>query len=171
MNRNGWGLPEMIILSTVILIALFVATLNAKRLSKEINHPQTTVKKEIVNTNKVNKEGHNNTSSEDNNKNSSNTNSLNDNENIDESVYTNIENKMVNSSIEYIKNKYSTVNKVNIIVNYQQLLELDKTLNEEMSKYNCKGYVKVHFDEINDYYTPYLKCNNYMTSGYDSNNE
>ncbi len=182
MNKRGWGLPEMIILSAIIIIALIIAAFNIKKLSSTIDAPhiETTeeeTNKDITVDNKNDKEDEDNEKNEEINENEinnddkdeENTNDTNNNyEQKNNEEYLSIEGKMVEAAIRYITNNYNITNKATIIVDKSHLIEQDKNLENDMSNYNCNGYVTVTSDSINNYYTPYLKCDSYTTSGYNS---
>lgn len=179
MNKRGWGMPEMIILSAVIIIALVIAAFNIKKLTGRIDVPHIGIgeeeaNKDITVDNKEDKDKNDNeetNTSETNNdeKNEENTNETNNNyEQKNNGEYLAIEGKMVEAAIKYITNNYTITNKATIIVDKSHLIEQDKNLENDMSNYNCDGYVTVTSDSINNYYTPYLKCDSYTTSGYNS---
>lgn len=179
MNKRGWGMPEMIILSAVIIIALVIAAFNIKKLTGRIDVPHIGIgeeeaNKDITVDNKEDKDKNDdeetNTSETNNDeKNEENTNETNNNyEQKNNEEYISIEGKMVEAAIKYITNNYTITNKATIIVDKSHLIEQDKNLENDMSNYNCDGYVTVTSDSINNYYTPYLKCDSYTTSGYNS---
>ena len=147
LNNRGWGLTDYLLIVSVIIIALFGASVLIIRLSNGLkdNMKVNTLKtEETINSN--NKQDPEES----------------DNENIN---YQLIEQKMNKASIKYIEIYYKDIGDSGVIVDKQHLLELDDTLEKEMSKDNCKGYVEVKKIDNTIGYTPYLKCNNYSTNG------
>ena len=150
LNNRGWGLTDYLLIVSVIIIALFGASVLIIRLSnglKENMKVNISKTEETINSNNNN----NKQESEESN-----------NENIN---YKLVEQKMNKASIKHIEIYYKDIGDSGVIVDKQHLLELDDTLEKEMSKDNCKGYVEVKKIDNTIGYTPYLKCNNYSTNG------
>lgn len=149
LNNRGWGLTDYLLIVSVIIIALFGASVLIIRLSNglkenmKVNTPKT---EETINTNTNIQEPE-----ED------------DNEDIN---YQLVEQKMNDAANKYIETYYNnTVGDSGIIVDKQHLLELDNSLEKEMSKDNCNGYVEVKKANEKISYTSYLKCDNHSTNG------
>ena len=150
LNNKGWGLSDYLIILSVIIIALFVTSVLIIRLSnglKENMRPGLTKETSNVDTNNTEEK-------------------INEETTTDEVNYQTIEQKMNSAAVKYIETYYNnTVGDSGIIVDKQHLLELDSSIETEMSKDNCKGYVEVKKANDKTAYTPYLKCDNYSTSG------
>ena len=156
MNNKGWGLAEMLILCSVLVIALLLASFYIRSLGRTINgkieHNNT------VNAEQSNKED-NTLDTEENSTNSNNN-----------EVYTRIENKMELLSQRYIYDMYSNeVDETTIIVDMKHLLEQDfeKELENMIDNYSCKGYSKVYKVETIIYYDAYIDCDEYTTKGFE----
>lgn len=163
MNKKGWGLPEMILLSSIIIMALMIVVINVKKISNNINTPNNNTEKANSNSknndNEISRSENNNSTTNDNSNSNKQTNSNNLN-------ITSIESKMINEAKKYIDNNQLYNNIGSIIVDKSHLIEQDEDLKNEMTNENCNGYVKVDNDGTNNYYTPYLKCDLYLTEGY-----
>lgn len=168
MNKKGWGLPEMIILSSIIIMALLIACLNIKKLDNDINRINSNSEKNEEEKNKTN---YNNTNSSKDDSNTDINNNVDTNKDIvnDIAKYLSIETQMVDSATEYIDNNYIISSQDTVIVDKIHLIEQDHELENNMSTYNCNGYVRVVSDGTSNYYTPFLKCDSYTTSGYNEN--
>ena len=160
MDNKGWGLPEMLILSAIIIFALMIAVINIKKLGNNIE----------ANSSKITKEENVITSNEEGPTSDEPDSSLQTDIKNNDS-YVDIENKMIKASQQYIEQNFTIEDNITIIVDESHLIEQDSTLSDDMSKDNCGGYVKVTNDNINFYYTPYLKCDNYVSDGYNNSYE
>lgn len=147
LNNRGWGLTDYLLIVSVIIIALFSASILIIRLGnglKENMKVNTYNTEETINSNKQELEE-------------------NDNKDIN---YQLVEQKMNDAATKYIETYYNNkVGDSGIIVDKQHLLELESSLEKEMSKDNCKGYVEVKKDNEKISYTSYLKCDNHSTNG------
>ncbi|MBQ7137318.1 MAG: hypothetical protein IJO43_05015 [Bacilli bacterium] len=151
MNNKGWGLAEMLILCSILVVSLLLASFYIRSLGRSIKgqneHNNTTVNVEHSNK-------------EENNTNSNNN-----------EVYTRIENKIELLSQRYIYNMYNNqIDETTIIVDMQHLLEQDneKELDDMVDNYSCKGYSKVYKVETIIYYDSYIDCDEYTTTGFES---
>jgi len=157
MNNKGWGLAEMLILCSILVISLLMASFYIRSLGRNI-----TEQKEHNNT--VNAEQSNKKD------NTSNIEQNNTNSNSNE-VYNKIENRIELLSQRYIYNMYNNeVDETTIIVDMQHLLEQDyeKELENIIDSYSCKGYSKVYKVETIIYYDSYIDCDEYTTTGFES---
>ena len=154
LNNKGWGLSDFLIIISVIIIALFGASVLVVRLNNGLKENMRTG---IIKTNNVdNNESTNNIEETITEEETSNT----------EINYQTVEQKMNSVAIKYIETYYNNiVSDSEIIVDKQHLLELDGSLGTEMSKDNCNGYVEVKKTGDKVGYTSYLKCDNYSTNG------
>lgn len=89
-----------------------------------------------------------------------------------EITYYDIEIKLVNSARKYMKNNYPNLKEdIEIPIKLDTLIENNyiapikdlKTFNE------CNGYVLFSIKNNNIEYNPYIKCDNYITVGYQNN--
>ena len=140
MNNRGWGLTQMLILSSILLIALFVAAINVKREEHNLKHEDANIEHKVNNT------------SEDN----------------ISSNYSNLEKMMVESAQKLVENKSVSVDKDIVIVKKEHLYEHNVDLKKEFDKYDCNGYTSIYMEDGNTHYKPYIKCGTYETYGYDN---
>lgn len=153
MNNKGWGLAEMLILCSILVISLLLASFYIRSLGRNITGQKE--HNNTVNTEQSNKEDNTSNSEED---------------KINSNIYTKIENKMELLSQRYIYNIYSNeVDETTIIVDLKHLLEQDyeKELKDMIDNYSCKGYSKVYKVETNIYYDSYISCDEYTTIGFE----
>lgn len=170
MNNKGWGLAQMLILSSILIIALLIASINSKRLEKNIegNSTQSTIENKKEETN-IDTEI--NTSNKNDNNNSNNTNNNTQTNTSNNQKFITIEGSMVTSAQKLVSNNSINISNDILIVKDEHLFEQDSDLKTEMDKYNCKGYIKIYNENNNIHYIPYINCNNYITSGYESSYE
>lgn len=82
--------------------------------------------------------------------------------------YKDLENLLVDKVISYYESKYSYPTGMEVVTISLAELKENNVINE--LNYNgdvCDGYVNVSFDGVINY-RGYIKCNNYMTKGYSS---
>lgn len=146
MNNKGFGLNEMIIYSTIILVFLLIATFYVISLYSEINSDG--IKKSELPTNE-------NVVTE--------TNSSKDSVKEELPNYLSYEQELESASFNYLEDN-------EMVVNNEMRLEYDNLLNSGyVSKMNdnCSGYVIVYPQDNNFSVKSYIKCDNYMTEGYE----
>ena len=161
LNNKGWGLTDYLLIVAVIIIALFGASILIIRLNN-------TLKENMKKNEQIEENIDESTTEEVIENNDTEHSTEDDNEvEVQESIdYKKIEDKMVSSAMKYIEGAFKNeISNNTITVDNSHLIELDSTLNDEMSKDNCKGYVLVKKDGENINYTPYVKCDNYKTEG------
>ena len=83
--------------------------------------------------------------------------------------YDTVENNLVEATKSYVKDKYD--NKFDsevIIVRVSQLVKNGyiSTIRDNKNK-TCSGYVRVYSDGISNTYSPYLRCSQYTSNGYE----
>lgn len=155
MNNKGWGLAEMLILCSILIVSLLMASFYIRSLSKTIESQK--------NHNSTTNVGHSNKDS--------NTHDNNETiNNYDNKIYINIEDKIELLSQRYIYNMYNNeLDETTIIVDMKHLLEQDaeKELESLIDEHSCKGYSKVYKNETNIYYDSYIDCDEYTTVGFE----
>ena len=152
LNNKGWGLTDYLLMVSVIIIALLVASVLIIRLTNGL--------KENI---KVNE--NNDTKIEENNEKQDN---LSTSEVIDSNPinYVSLEDSMISAAIKYIEITYkNNIGEELLIVDYPHILEVDSNIKDKMSKDNCNGYVEVRKNNENIEYTSFIKCDNYSTDG------
>ena len=156
LNNKGWGLTDYLLIVSVIIIALLVASVLIIRLT---NGLKENIK---VNENNETKIEENNSENNENQDNST-TNEIIDSNTID---YASIEDEMTSAAIKYIEITYkNNIGEGLIIVDYPHILEVDSDIKSKMAKDNCNGYVQVLKNEGNIEFTSFIKCDNYSTEG------
>ena len=133
LNKNGWGFRSYIIGSSVLLIALLVATFLIIRLYSNLASIATPTY-----------------------------------------TYQDIENKLNDSSIDYINEYYKRdITTGVVVVSTKKLLNkeiiIEKDLIDTDNNDKCKGYSLIRKNE-NDELTSesFIKCDSYQTDGYQS---
>lgn len=156
MNNKGWGLAEMLILCSILIISLLMTSFYIRSLGKTISGQKehnNTINVEHTNKDEIVSENNQN-----------NTNSNND------IIYINIENKIELLSQRYIYNMYNNqIDETTIIVDMKHLLEQDyeKELKNLIDTYSCNGYSKVYKADEIIYYDSYINCDEYTTIGFE----
>jgi len=83
--------------------------------------------------------------------------------------YVSLEEKIIKSAREYVKDEYDNDLGIDtLIITAKNLMDKEYLTNyvDEDDKY-CSGYVEVHKSEGGVVYTPYVKCrSNYESKGY-----
>lgn len=147
LNKNGWGMAQLIAGICVILVFLLIATFFTLKLNAwlEDNGVTTNTTKE-TNTNTESLEG------------------------TAKSYYVSLSNELITATNEYIADeglvleKNSTIQiQLDLLVNHGYI----ETIKDYYTKNICTGYTLTYLDsdyikEIN----AYIKCDNYTTEGY-----
>lgn len=84
--------------------------------------------------------------------------------------YDTFEKNLIEASKKYVADKYNNqFDDETIIVRVSQLIKNGyiSTIRDNKNK-TCSGYVRVHDDGVEYVYTPYLKCSQYTSSGYEA---
>lgn len=145
LNNHGWGLKDMVLYMTILVIFLFIAVFLIVRMYHQLDQrnfnisdyfPEgetTTTEKEIL-------------------------------------LYSDLEVKIKNSAVKYLKNYYEnelTNEKISITLNVLKAKNLIDDLKDIKDKSSCDGYVLASMnDNLEMVYYPYVKCANYTTLGY-----
>lgn len=86
-------------------------------------------------------------------------------ENNNESNKKSLESRIISASMNYKRNNYSNMsNGQTVIVKISKL----KDNNYISSSDGCSGYVEIKNNNGDENYNVYLKCDNYITEGYNS---
>ena len=151
LDNNGWGLSSMIAFSSIIIIALLVATFFVislySQMDKSLKEYQDSYKQEYVEEEEPKEEEPDNTSSV--------------------SIYLDYEEALRDAALAYARACNCFTGAEFVRVEYVELLELCymiPMLDKDGS--SCSGYVDV-YPQDDEYITDsYIKCNNYITEGY-----
>ena len=142
MNKHGWGLHNEIIFILIFIVCLIIAVVGLKRLSL---------------LEEFNPNYHSNTET--------------NNDAIEKTFnYQELEQKLKNSTINYIKDVYNNELGLDTLIIQADLLREKGYLsdyNDENNKY-CSGYCEVYLNENGEIiYKPYVKCSElYESQGY-----
>lgn len=157
LDNNGWGLREMILLSSIILIALFTATFFVismySQLDKSLQESHEAYEKEFVNEEREDDQQV----------------IENDPEDIFlNSTYLEYEEQLRQGALSYAKDCNCFADAEFVRVEFIELLKLSYIEPmEDIDHSLCSGYVDVYPQNDEDYLVDsYLKCNNYVTEGY-----
>lgn len=156
LNNNGWGYRDMIIYSSIILIALIIVAVSISSfyddLSNSINN--NTYK---PNTNVV--------QSEDN----GGENSTNQTPSTNTNYYVWLESQLKSATLDYL-NTYSydlTDNIMNVSLETLVSFGFIEQLYDQSGNNVCSGYSNVFITTDGLYeIKPFINCSNYVTSGY-----
>lgn len=157
LNNNGWGYRDMIIYSSIILIALIIVAVSISSfyddLSNSINNNNTYK----PNSNVVQPEEEGNS----------------DNTNTTPSTNTNyyvwLESQLKSATLDYL-NTYSydlTDNIMNVSLDTLVSFGFIEQLYDQSGNNICSGYSNVFITTDGQYeIKPFINCSNYVTSGY-----
>lgn len=128
LNNKGWGLSSMVAYTSIILLALLVATFYVIALYSDLDR---------------NLYGNSNNNS-----------------------FYDIEEKLKNSAIKYMKSRTSEDG--NYTITYDILINSDyiEKITDNKTNNECDGYVKIDIKDYNYEAKSYLKCDSYITEGY-----
>lgn len=140
MNKKGWTLVGELIafLIAVILLIYAIFALNRLGLVRDMDEAIPGVKPSLIISGKhVN--------------------------------YETVENNLIEATKKYVKDKYD--NKFDsevVIVRVSQLVKNGyiSTIRDNKNK-TCSGYVRVYNNGIDNTYSPYLRCSQYVSNGYE----
>jgi len=127
LNKHGWGLREMLVLSGILIIFLIIAIYYIYLLYNNVGEEYT----------------------------------------ID--YYTNLEDKLEHQSLIYLNDYYEANLTSDYIIISRSILrnyDLDIPLNDPYGD-ACSGYVTVNKSKGIINTKGYIKCNNYVTDGYE----
>ena len=85
-------------------------------------------------------------------------------------LYSDLEVKIKNGSITYIKNYYNEELGSEVVITLSALKSqgIITDFNDIKDGSSCNGYVVANYNEVDGViYHPYIKCSNYTTNGYD----
>ncbi len=157
LNNNGWGMKDMVIFMSILLVFLLLAIYNVNKLYRAMEHTQNNVREtpiqhkeegsEIPTVSEVKKEE----------------------EKLDEAYYKDLEVEFNRATRDYLNHyKYDLHNEIFKITS--DSLEGLKfiEMKDQFGKKTCDGYSNVYFDTEKDDYVikSYIRCANYMTEGY-----
>lgn len=153
LNNNGWGLRMMLLLTSVILIALLVATFYVIRLYSSIDKQVTS------NTKVASKTKDDLDKKYDENVKKHNLNMYEQNENI-----------LARNAIYYAEQHDLIIEGNYGIITYDDLIEESylKSIYDIVDDSECDGYVLISQENGEYNAKGYLKCSNYTTEGYDN---
>ena len=140
MNKKGWTLVGELVafLVAVILLIYAIYALNRLGLVRDIDEAIPGVKPTLIISGKH----------------------LN---------YETVENNLIEATKKYVSDKYNNEFETDtIIVRVSQLVKNGymSTIRDNKNK-TCSGYVRVYNDGTNNTYSPYLKCSQYTSYGYE----
>lgn len=127
LNKNGWSLNEMLLLSGILIIFLIIAIYYIVSLYNNFDT-------EVKTTN-----------------------------------YSELEKELENQALVYLNDYYDellTSEDITITRNVLRSYDLDVILEDNNGK-ACSGYVMAHKSHGEIYTKSYIKCNDYMTEGYE----
>ena len=174
LNKNGWGIIAFLIFILVFVVCLIGSAIGLRRLGlldenysfvpfSEIaeNREAMKAEREAKKAEREKKKAEEKARKEAEEK---------EKAEKERAAYSDIEDKMINAAKEYVnkyyENKLSEASlflKVSTLKKYKYLDTIKDANNNE-----CSGYVQVSKnDDESLSYTPYLKCKNYTTSGYE----
>lgn len=158
LNNNGWGMKEMIMFMSILLLFLLLAVFNVSRLYKSIektehekNIPQVVDKKEDEGIVKPEDKGEEKV------------------ESTDEAYYAKLEKKFQDATYEYIKDYHYDLSSHILNVSYDTLKGLEYLdMLDQFDKPTCDGYSNVFYDEETGEYSvkSFIRCGNYTSVGY-----
>ena len=141
MNKRGWTLVGELValLIGVILLVYVIFSLNRLGLVRDMDEAIPGVKPTLIISGKqVN--------------------------------YDSVESNLIEASKKYVSDKYSNqFDGEVIIVRVSQLVKdgYISTIRDNKNK-TCSGYVRVYSSDSETIYTPYLKCSQYTSTGYEA---
>lgn len=144
LNKNGWGIATMIIFMSILLLFLVIVTIMIYRFY-------------VVRT-QIDYNLHNST-----------TKVSNPNNNVN-SIYRSYENSIKQNAITYIYTYYENNlidNSVKITVDNMVNKKIMENIIDPKDNSICSGYAIVEIVNNKIVSTPYLKCANYETDGYE----
>lgn len=149
MNNKGFGLKEFIIIISVVFIGLIVAgAIYQRTIGGEITGDKSTPKTEdrLKSSNKTVKK--------------------------EESTYKRLESKLRQAAMSYQSATYQTTETEDVTMvltsKFLQKKGYLKELHDPVDNSVCEGYVIFRQRQMAISYTPYLKCNNFKTDGFDN---
>lgn len=150
-GKSGFGIREMIIYTSLLLLLLLYVSFSINTLYKNIEDNK--------NSSKVEKTE---------NKENNNSNNKNENNVIDENYYKGLENKLKSAAINYL-NSYSYDLTDNVITidstKLEELNMLDKMYDKNGST-QCDGYTNIYQSNERIFADSYINCGEYVTEGY-----
>lgn len=144
MNKNGWGFKDFILIFGIIFLVIIITIVIYQVSFKKAKATDPIDPSE---------------------------------EQMEKYTYDDLELSLKLAAIRYQNNNYQgTFESSETWVLSYNLLKKKKFLKKPLMdvydpKKECNGYVIFNKNGTNIYYEPYLKCENYVTSGYDSVNE
>ena len=142
LNKNGWGLRAMIIYSGILIIFLAIAIFTIYRFYDAFRDmPQ-----DIQTENSPSDSG------------------------VNTNTYQNIEQSIKNASITYVNEYYESeeIGTADIIISISNLVNHNYISQPKdlTNNTDCTGYALVKKENNQLISTPYLKCQNYTSTGY-----
>ena len=156
LNNNGWGYRDMIIYTSIILIALVIVAFSISSFYDDLS--------ESLNNNTY-KPNNNVSSSENNNSNNQSSGSTTTNTNY----YVWLESELESATLDYL-NTYSydlTDNIMNVSLDTLVSFNFIEPLYDQSGNNLCSGYSNVFITTDGLYeIKPFISCSNYVTDGY-----
>lgn len=150
LGNGGWGYRDMIIYSSIIIIALVFVAVSIGNFYDSLPEPQTYNPSSNINQNDDNEENKN-------------TDVV-----IDENYYANLEARVKSATLDYV-NTYSydmTDDILNVSVETLVSFNFLDPLYDSNGTI-CTGYSNVFINNQGTFeIKPYISCSNYVTSGY-----
>ena len=145
LNNHGWGFKDMIFYMSILVLFLFIAVFLIIRMYRQLDQRNFDISDYFPEGEKANAQK-------------------------EVLLYSDLEVKIKNSAVNYIKGYYDkelTNEKVVITLNTLKSNNLIDDLKDIKDKSSCNGYVLVSMNNnLETRYYPYIKCANYETLGY-----
>lgn len=146
LNKNGWGIAEALVFILIFAVCLLFSFWGLRRFGLVDEnwqfYPSNITKKDDKKDNKTD---------------------------VKKFSYTDLEEKMVESTKNYIKDFYNNelgLDTLNIRVSQLEDNGYLGDLKDDKNR-DCSGYVAVYVENEETIYKPYLKCKKYETKGYE----
>lgn len=158
LDNRGWGLREMLIYSSLLLVFLLIATVRLSALYDDVGKSKEDSKINVSNSN------------ENNNIDSSNSDDSSDDlkDKYDLQYYYDYEDKMVEATQKYLKINDYNIDNDTVKLDLLTLIdfELIYRLYDKGSNVRCEGYVLIIYENSRYAIKPYLSCLDYVTKDY-----
>lgn len=145
LNNRGWGFKDMLFYMSILVLFLFLAVFLIIRMYRQLDQRNFDISDYFP-------EGEKSTTEK------------------EILLYSDLEVKIKNSAVNYIKNYYEneiTGKKIAITLNNLKSKNLIDDLKDIKDKTSCDGYVLTSMNNNGEVvYYPYIKCANYTTLGY-----
>ena len=156
LDNRGWGLREMLIYSSILLIFLLIAAFRISALYDDVKnnstHSDSSSSQSSLNNNSDNNDDKENSNVKD---------------KYDLQYYYDYEDDMVEATQEYL-HLYDVLITSDTKLDIATLIDLDllDKLYDKGSTARCEGYVLITIENSRYAIKPYLACLDYITKGY-----